>query len=314
MKSKIFQFSFLLVGLMLILLTSCEKKETKLQQPKKLSIITTLFPTYDFTREIVKDKANVSLLLPPGVEPHSFNPKPSDITEIHKADVFIITNIYMEPWATEILKGVTNPNLIVVDSSKGIKFLKETHHHSHGKEHKHEAFDPHIWLDFSNALIMIDNILEELIKKDPANAEFYKNNAENYKLKLIQLDEQFKNSLSNCKKNIFISGGHLSFSYFANRYNLKYLSAYGVNPEAEPTPRELKKIINLIKKHNLKYIFYEELITPRIAETISKETGVQLLMLHSAHNISKDDFATGQTFLAIMEKNLMNLKKALECL
>lgn len=316
MNLRVFKLHiFLIVFLVLFVLVSCEKKDIKSHgQTKKITIITTLFPVYDFTREVVKDKANLTMLLQPGIEPHSFNPRPSDIAELHKADIFIYTNIYMEPWVNDILKGISNPNLIVVDSSKGVNFLKESGSHSHDKDHKHNSLDPHIWLDFSNAIIMVDNILDALVRKDPDNAHFYRSNAEQYKSRLVQLDQKFKESLSQCKKNIFISGGHLSFSYFAKRYNLRYLSAYeSLSPDAEPTPKQLKRIITIMKQHGLNYIFYEELITPRIAEAISKETGAKLLMLHSAHNISKNEFALGETFLSIMEKNLLNLKEALQC-
>lgn len=306
---------YLIIFLIFFIFVSCEKRDTKTQgQTKKISIVTSLFPLYDFAREIAKDRANIIMLLPPGMEPHSFDPRPSDIAALHNADVFVYTNIYMEPWVEDILKGISNQNLLNIDSSTGINFLKEQDHRSHDTKHKHGSLDPHIWLDFSNARIMIDNISEGLIKKDPNNADFYRNNAEQYKTRLAALDDKFKKSLTFCKKDIFISGGHLSFAYLAKRYNLRYISAYdSLSPEAEPKPKSLARIIATIKQHGLRHIFYEELITPRIAETISKETDVSLLMLHAAHNISKNEFTSGATFTSLMEKNLQNLMVALQC-
>lgn len=306
---------FLIIFLTLFIFASCEKRDTKTQgQAKKLTIVTSLFPIYDFTREIARDKVNINLLLPPGVEPHSFDPRPTDIAALHNADIFIYTNIYMEPWIDDILKGIGNQNLLIIDSSKGIKFLKEKNNHAHDKKHKHSSLDPHIWLDFTNAMVMVDNILEGLIKKDSHNADFYKNNVAQYKTRLVQLDEKFKKSLISCKKNIFVSGGHLSFSYLAEKYNIRYISVYeSLSPDAEPTPKQLSKIIGIMKQNDLRHIFYEELITPRIAETIARETGGSLLMLHAAHNISRNEFISGETFISLMEKNLENLRTALQC-
>ena len=300
----------------LIFLTACEKKDIKTtKEAKKLSVITSLFPVYDFAKEIAKDKASVTLLLPPGIEPHSFEPKPADMVSLSNADIFIYTNKYMEPWTDDILKGISNQNLIVVDTSKGIKLAKQKNGHSHhGKKNKHEHLDPHIWLDFSNAIVMIDNITEGLIKKDPSNSGFYKQNAEVYKKRIIELDEKFKKSLDTCEKKIFISGGHFSFGYLADRYGLKYISAFeGFSPDAEPSARQISKIIKTMKEHGLKHIFYEELITPRIAETVQRETGASLLLLHAAHNISKNELAKGETFMSLMEKNLQNLITGLQC-
>lgn len=306
---------FVLIFLVLISFTACEKREPKSAGDiKKLVIVTSLFPLYDFAREITKDKAEIIMLLPPGIEPHSFEPKPADIVLLNKADIFIYTNKYMEPWVDDILKGVSNQNLIIIDSSKGITLATQRHAHSHDKRERHGHVDPHIWLDFSNALIMIDNIVEGITKKNPGNAIFYQQNAQNYKKRISELDDKFKNSLASCEKRIFISGGHFSFGYLANRYRLKYISAFeGFSPDAEPSPRQLSKIIKTMKQYGLKHIFYEELITPRVAETILGETGGSLLLLHAAHNISKKELEAGETFISLMEKNLVNLIAGLQC-
>ncbi|MCX8030731.1 MAG: zinc ABC transporter substrate-binding protein [Thermodesulfovibrionales bacterium] len=314
MKSLVFVMKIIFVIFVFLFFSSCEKRDIKkLAELKKITIITTLFPLYDFTKQIVGDNANVFLLIPPGLEPHSFNPKPSDIAILQKADLFIYTNDYMEPWVKGLLKSLSNKNLHIIDSSKGIRLLSESFH-SLEKKHKHSDIDPHIWLDFSNALIMVDNILHGLNEKDSEKASIYRINAESYKFKLTELDEKYKKALNSCQKNIFVSGGHLSFSYLAKRYNLKYLSVYeSLSPDAEPSPKQLANVMKIIKKYDIKYIFYEELIVPRVAQTIAKETGVSLLLLHAAHNISKEDFQSGATFISLMERNLKNLQVALIC-
>jgi zinc transport system substrate-binding protein len=160
---------------------------------------------------------------------------------------------------------------------------------------------------------MVDSILEGLIQQDPKNRDFYEQKAAAYKTKLRTLDEKFKTTLSGCRKNTFVHSGHFAFNYLASRYNLHYISAYGGSPNAEPTPGKIIELKKFIVEHAIKYIYYEELITPRIADILNKETGVQLLKLNGAHNISKDDLKQGKTFIGLMDENLINLRIGLEC-
>jgi len=306
MKNRILTIIILFLSLFSI---SCEGREEKVVEPK-IRIITTLFPLYDFARNVGGGKVDVTLLLPPGVEPHGFEPTPGDILKINNADIFLYTGKYMEPWAGDILKGIDNKNLLVIDTSKGIAFIKEANTHGH----KHAEFDPHIWLDFSNTKKMVDSILEGVVKKDPKNKEFYTKNAEQYRVRIDELDKRFREGLSRCETNIFIHGGHFAFGYLAKRYNLRYLSAYkGFSPDAEPTPKRLGELIKKMKQHNLKHIFYEELITPRVAETIARESGATLLQLHGAHNLTKEEWDKRVSFISLMEQNLKNLKIGLQC-
>jgi zinc transport system substrate-binding protein len=306
-----------LLCIVLLFIASCQKKNDKQIETKKLTVVTTLFPLYDFAKNIGGEYVSVSMLLPPGVESHSFEPKPEDIIRINRADIFIYTGKYMEPWAEKILKGTDNKSLIVVDSSKGITLIKEvddhSHSHVHGHDHAHEM-DPHIWLDFENAQKMVDDILGGFITADPNNESVYRKNAENYKSILRELDNKFREGLASCKLRYFIHGGHYAFGYMAKRYGLNYISAYhGFSPDAEPTARRLAELTRKMKKHNAKYVFYEELISPRVAEVIAKETGANLLQLHAAHNLTKEEWDRGVTFKYLMEQNLVNLKTGLQC-
>jgi len=278
--------------------------------PEKLTIVTTLFPLYDFAKNIGQDKIEVSLLLPPGVEPHSFEPKPSDIAKINEADVFIYTGKFMEPWAEDIIKGTSNKNLKVVDSSTGIQMIPGVFHDA---DEPAGSMDPHIWLDFDNDKKMVQTITSALSEKDPANADYYQQKADEYKNKLSALDAEYKNSLSKCQSTEIIYGGHYAFGYLAKRYNLKYLAAQGISPDSEPTAQDLVQLIKQIKKNNIKYVFYEELTTPKIAETIANETNAKMLLLNAAHNLTKEDFEKNLSFLSTMEKNLINLKTGLSC-
>ena len=579
--------------------------------PKKLSVVATLFPTYDFAKQIGKDKVDVTFLLPPGVEAHAFAPTPKDIVTIRKADVFIYTGEYMEPWAEDILKGVSSDNLLVVDSSTGIElmdeadhgdhhggghafewagafklspgkytwtfakvdgdyadpkmkmvvlsshldgvaaiedreekaegllesdaviervhgdalssnenkayqvifdpkkditkfsidikkegvytfftehmpfefeadehflknadrqdvepvaqepdtghhhdhhagghggghafewagafklspgeyawtfakvdgdyadpkmkmvmlsntsdgvaaieeleekaegllesdaviervhgdtlssnenkayqvifdpnrditkfrivieeegvytfftehmpfefeadehFLKDTdrqdvepiaqepdagHHHHH--HHHHGGKDPHIWVDLGNTQKMVDSITRAFVQKDPKNKAFYQNNAAALKAKMTDLDRRFRSTLSTAKHKTIIYGGHFAFGYFANRYGLAHESPYpGFSPNAEPSPKAIADLISKMRASGQKYIYYEELIDPKVARIIAEETGATLELLHGAHNVSKKELKAGITFLDIMEDNLQKLKVGLE--
>lgn len=306
---------------MMLVWSACQRQE-QIPATDKLKVVTTLFPLYDFVRNVGREKVEVSLLLPPGVEPHSFEPKPNDIVRVNKANVFIYTNKFMEPWATDILGGVGRSDLLVVDSSTGAMFLPTReqsgeageHAGTHAEEHGHAlGMDPHIWLSIPNAEKMVDNIVAGLAARNPANREFYHRNGEAYKSELNRLDRKFKEGLSVCKTRMFLHGGHYAFGYLADRYGLSYISAYAVSADAEPTPGRLVKLINQMKSHSLHFIFTEELISPRTAMIIAEETGATILKLHGAHNVSKEEMERGVTYLSLMEQNLENLREGLQC-
>lgn len=314
---------------------------TSAGEARKVKVIATLFPLYDFARAIGQDRVEVSLLLPPGVEAHSFEPRPSDIVKISGADLFIYTGKFMEPWVEGVLKGVAPSKLKVVDSSVGIELLTEEseahghknepvheqasrpgsmeQHESHDKQenarlhHEDAGVDPHVWLDLGNAVKMVDTIKGALIDVAPADKELFLKKATEYREKLAALDARFMSELSRCSKREFIHGGHFTFGYLARRYNLTYIAALGFTPDSQPSPRQLAALAKQIRDHGLKYVFYEELIEPRVAETLSRETGATLLLLHGAHNVSKEELGLGVTFLSIMEQNLANLKIGLRC-
>jgi zinc transport system substrate-binding protein len=304
----------LIVLLILIMLlgsfAACAKRAEEPARTKKLKVITTLFPLYDMAKSIGADKAEVSLLLPPGVEAHSFEPKPSDIVKINEADVFVYTGKFMEPWAEDVIKGAVNKNLIVVDASRGTKMIPGVFHDA---DEPAGSLDPHIWLDFDNAKIIVKNIMQAFQLKDGANKEFYEQKAEDYSDKLTELDTLYKTTLATCKDREIVYGGHYAFGYLAKRYGLKYLAAQGVSPDAEPTANDLIKLVEQIKKDKIKYVFYEELTSPKIAETIAGETKANMLLLNAAHNLSRDQFEQGLSFFDILKKDLENMRVGLEC-
>jgi len=308
MKKILFSIEVVvIIGLGIFTVANSTQKLKK--DSKRLTVVTTLFPLYDFVKIIGQDKVEVSLLLPPGVEAHSFEPKPSDIVRINKSDLFIYTGKFMEPWAEDIIKGVTNKKVVSVNSSTGIDLMKLTE----GMPDEAHGFDPHIWLDFENNKIMLDNIVKAFTEKDPANTDFYQRNVTGYKNKLDELDNQYKSALTNCESKEIVYGGHYAFGYLVKRYNLKYLAAQGLAPDSEPTANNLMKLVEQVKKNNIKYVFYEEMTSPKIAETIAHETNAKMLLLNAAHNVTREDIDTNVSFFSIMKENLVNLKTGLQC-
>lgn len=292
---------------------SCRQKDQEDGAEKKLVVVASLFPLYDFARNIGKERVEVILLLPPGVEPHSYEPSPGDILKIHKADIFLYTGDTMEPWITTVRKSIRGEKPLIVDTGQSVRANDGHAPHEDDADH-HGRQDPHIWLDFSNAEKMVDEILEGFVRDDPSGKEYYTRNAGAYKQKLQALDRNYSVSLASCKKRVLIHGGHFAFGYLARRYNLRYLSAYqGFAPNAEPTPQNLIDLVEKLRDNKLRFLFYEELVVPRVAETLARETGAGLLKLNGAHNVTKNELRQGITFISLMEQNLTNLSRGLEC-
>ncbi len=277
---------------------------------RRLKAVTTIFPLYDMARAIGGERVDVTLLLPPGVEAHSFEPKPSDMVRIDEADLFIYTGRFMEPWAQTIVSGVTNKALLVVNAGSGVALTGE----AGPRRGKPETSpDPHIWLDFDNAKTMAANIAAALEAKDPANTESYRRALAAYESGLSALDAAYSSGLSSCRTKEIIYGGHYAFGYLARRYGLRYMAAQGLSPDSEPTAKDLAALVEQVRKDKVKYIFYEELTSPKIAETVSAESGAKMLPLSAAHNIARDQLGRGVSFFDILQSDLENLKTGLEC-
>ncbi|MDD2734944.1 MAG: zinc ABC transporter substrate-binding protein [Desulfuromonadaceae bacterium] len=298
----------------------CKKAEVK--PPAGLQVVTTLFPLYDFARAIGGDKAQVTMLLPPGVEPHTFEPKPEEMIRISRAGLFIYTSKYMEPWAEKIISGIDSRTLRVINAGARVSYRaaagKGEHEagtgvidHDHG--HAHTGMDPHIWLDFTNAQLMVDAIMDGFVAADPANGTRYRQNAVSLKARLAALDQRYRDGLKSCSTRKLLHGGHYTFGYLAARYNLDYHALSGISSDSEPSAERMIALVREIKSSGAAYLFAEELLSPRLTETLAKEAGVGVLMLHGAHNVSRDDLSRTVSFFELMERNLEQLQKGLAC-
>ena len=290
----------------------------------KIEFVATLFPQYDFVKQVGGDKVNVTLLLPPGTESHTYEPTPQDMILINESNLFIYTGSEMEPWADNLISGIKK-DINVLDLSKTVDLInvEEFEEKHEGEEHEHHeeeeseeghyhTYDPHIWLNPQYAVKMVRSIEQELCRIDPENAEYYKTNAENYIKEIEELDSQFAETINNSSNNKLAFGGAFAYAYFVERYNLDFISAYDTCGEsAEPSTVKVKEVIDYINKNNISAIFYKEYTTGNVAKTISEATGAEMLVFNTVHNVSKEELQNGATYVSIMKQNLINLKKAL---
>jgi zinc transport system substrate-binding protein len=301
--------------------------------PDRITVVATIFPLYEFSKAVGGDRAEVTLLLPPGTEPHTFEPKPSDVVKITGSDIFIYNGAGLEPWALDILHGTDKPEGHVMDASSVVLLQKTDHgtdhdssieaesdadydmlqHDSEPAGQGHSEYDPHFWLDFSNDMLIVDAIAVMFSDADPANRDYYMANARDYNKRLSELDDAFRQGLSSCRQREFITGGHDAYGYLARRYGLSYVSAFGISPDSEPTPKTIKEISDIAEEHGIRYILFEETVSPRLAEAIAEESGAETMIFNPGHNLRKDEFKQGVTFISIMEENLNTLVIALDC-
>ncbi len=316
----------LFVGILfaLCLLSSCSPPPENPAKPNdRLQVTATIYPIYDFARVVGGEKVSVSMLMPPGADAHHYEPPPSDIIKVIKSDIFLFTGFGMEQWAQRILKAAEgNSNMLAVETGRGARLIEtsidadrhDDHPHAHDKSNsKSTKYDPHIWLDFDNARIMVDHIAQAFILKDPKNRSYYQANAETYKRRLADLDKKYRTELSRCPSRTILHAGHWAFAYLAQRYRLEYVSAYNVSADSEPSPSQIMSLIERIRSQRLSYIFYEEMASPRLAQTLAAETGAKLLKLQNGHDIGKEEIQSGVSFLTMMENNLNRLKQGMQC-
>lgn len=284
----------------------------------KTLIVTTLFPEYDFVKQIVGDKADVSLILKSGVETHNFEPTAQDVIAINSSDLFITLGEELEPWIKEISASIEDKDKII-NVSKNVNFIcndefetdhkeAEEEHHEHG----HESNDSHIWLSLSNAKIMVNDILEEIIKIDSENEKYYRDNAEKYISELGKLDSEYKTFLNENKDIVLVFGGEFAYSYLMAEYDISFASVYtNCGHGEDPSIARVKDVIDIINEKNIPVVFYEELSEGVVAKMIAEETNAKSKVLYTLHN----GIITGEspdTYLDLMKKNLENIKSVVK--
>ena len=348
----------LALSLVFVMCASCfygcssNKKEEK--SSKKIKVVATIFPVYDFLREIGGDKIELTMLMTPGAETHSYEPTPKDMKTVSQADLFAYVGGDSDEWVEKILDGNKNDKMKLVTlmdcvktvAEEHVEGMEEEHDHNHDEDaenkqdsendkhyedndehkddhddedkddHEHDGDEPeqdeHVWTSPQNVIEIVQKLTDELSKVDPDNADYYKENSENYIKKLEDLDNKFENVVKNGKRKEIIFGDRFPFRYFVDRYGLKYYAAFpGCSTDTEASASTVAFLTNKVKEDQIPVIFHIELSNNKIAESIAESTGAKVLQLNAVHNVTKEDFEKGETYLSLMEKNLKPLEEAL---
>lgn len=272
---------------------------------EKLQITTSFYPMYFFATQIGGDKADIINITPSGVEPHDYEPTTQQIVKINQSKMLVLNGGIVEVWGNKIKDQLQENNVLVVIAGEN---LMDKEFNAEGKK----VLDPHVWLDPILAKKQVENIRKGFEKIDPKNALQYQTNAKKLEAELDQLDKDFKQGLNNCQKKSFITS-HEAFGYLAARYGINQISISGISPEEEPSSQKLAEIANLVKKENIKVIFFESLVSPKLSETIAEETGAKTMALNPIEGLTEEEIKTGDNYLTVMRDNLFSLQTALQC-
>lgn len=261
------------------------------------AIVASVFPVYEFTRQIAGDRARAVLLVPAGVEPHDWEPSPRDIALVGRARVFVYNGAGLEPWAARLVREIEGKGTAVVIATTGIPLV---------------AGDPHVWLDPVLARSEVETIHAALDRADPAGAAAYADNARAFSAKLAELNDRFEAGLRDCaRREIVVS--HAAFGYLARRYRLEQVPVMGLAPESEPSPAALAAIARLARERKITTVFFETLVSRRLADTLAAEVGARTLVLNPVEGLTREEAAAGKGYLDLMAANLASLREGLGC-
>ncbi len=297
--------AFIIVGL--VVKTEIGKNMTRTQQVSstKVRVVASFYPMYYFASQIGGDKATVKNLTPAGSEPHDYEPTTQDIATIEKSNLLILNGGKLEAWGNkikDILKGTEVKIIVAADSVANQQI----------EEEGHTIQDPHVWLNPQLAKVEVKNIEQGFEQVDPQDKSIFQTNAKALSDKLDILNTAYKQGLSNCaKKNIVTS--HAAFGYLAKAYGLNQVAIAGLSPDAEPSSQQLVDITKFTKQNNIRYIFFESLVSPKLSQTIASEVGATTIVLDPIEGLSDDDIKAGRDYFTIMQSNLANLRTALQC-
>lgn len=312
------------VILVALFLTGCQSKD---DESEKLKIMTTNFPTFDFVRAITKDvDVEINMLIKPGEDIHHFEPTPKDIININESDLFIYIGGESDEWVNNILKGLDNKDLKVLKlmnyvnlyhegKSEGMQEEEDDHEHNHDHEHgdeSEETFDEHIWTSPVNAIKILEVIKDKIVEIDKDNKEKYEKNYSAYIEKIKEIDTKIRDVVKNGKRRLLVFADRFPLTYFVKEYNLDFYGAFpGCSHENEASSKTVAFLIDKVKENKVPVVFHLELSNKKTATLIANETKTKLREIHSAHNVSIDDFNKGITYVDIMNKNIEVLKEAL---
>lgn len=331
MKRRLFGV-LLLAVLVSAVLCSCRNGKTESDTADKdmMSVVATGFVQYDFARSIAGERADVKMLIHPGNEVHTYEPSPSDIMKIAACDVFVYTGGESDGWIEGISQNTGNTGMTefkfmdycTLYSEEHKEGMEQTEEHSEhdGAEHEHgnentglyEGYDEHVWTSVENAVKIADAMCKVFSEKDPDNADYYEKNLAEFKAELESLNRDFKSMVDCAARKTVVFGDRFPFLYLAKEYGLDYYAAFpGCASNTEASAATVAFLINKVKQENIPVVFSIEFSNGKIADAVAEPTGAKRLELHSCHNVTKDEFDSGETYISLMRKNLANLKEAL---
>ncbi|MFY4775025.1 metal ABC transporter substrate-binding protein [Metabacillus sp. RGM 3146] len=300
---------FLVLAFLLSGCVSNETAQTSANKQNGLHIVTTFYPMYDFSKNVTGKHGQVDVLVPAGTEPHEFEPTPKDVAKIQNADVFVYNSDAMETWVPKLLKSIDTSKVKVVNASEGIKLMEGISEEEHAS-HEEQTLDPHVWLDPVLAQKEVNTIGKAIRESDPAHKQDYIKNEDQYISELKQLDQQFRSVTEKAPRKEFVTQ-HAAFGYLAKQYGLTQIPIAGLSPDQEPSPAKMGELQKYIKSKGFKIIYFEEVASPKVAETLASETGAKTVVLSPIEGITKEEQDKGEDYIGYMQKNLEALKQTI---
>jgi len=313
--------SFIVVLIFIMMITGCGSTSNGGMEEGKVNVVTTFYPIYEFAQLIGGENAHVINLLPVGVEPHDWTPRSQEIVNTSKAQLFMYNGAGLEGWVSGFLKALDKDSKVqAVEVSKGVKLIESEGDdgHDHGEETSTEStdsdqhhVDPHTWVSPKSALVMAENIKNSFIEVDPSHQSEYEQRYQVLNDKLLALDHKFETELAKMpNKKIVVS--HQAFGYLTRDYGLTQHSIMGLSPDAEPRAQDLIKLAKLVKEEKIQYIFFEELVSDRLAKTLAGEADVETMVLNPLEGLTKEQEKNKEDYFTLMNRNLQNLIIALK--
>lgn len=275
----------------------------------KVKVVVSFNALAQFTKAIGKDKVDVQTIIPKGTEAHDFEPKPKDLTSLSKAKIFVYNGLGMESWVDKTIKAADNKELVLVEASRGVNPIKNVDEESSDSregEAQHGQYDPHVWISLSGAKIEAKNIKDALVKVDPGNKDFYESNYNEFAAKLDTMLNEYNGKFSEVKNKNFVTG-HSAFAYFCRDFNLQQNSVENVFAEGEPTPKKMQELIDYCKENGVKVVFMEDMVSPKVSETLAKEVGAKVEKIYTTEN--EED---GKDYIQSMKENLDKVYNSLK--
>ncbi len=307
-----------------VIQTGCGARKEKNTETDdgKISVVTTIFPPYDFVREIAGSQVDLKMLLKPGEETHSYEPTPQDMIAIQESDVFIYTGGENDVWVEDILSSMPDGDRLTLKLLDCVDTVEEEtvegmkgadgHDHDHDEEESVHEMDEHVWTSPVNASVIAGKIADVLEEADPDHAGTYEENCDRYQEELAELDSEFRDVVQHSERKLVIFGDRFPFRYFVDEYGLDYYAAFpGCAGDTEPSAATMAFLIEKVKEEKVPAVLKMELSNDDIANAIAEATGTEVKVFYSCHNLSAEDFENGETYLSMMQKNVETLKEVL---